>query len=72
VPYIILNDEQAQVVSSAVQPAEVRDGQGNILGVLSPIWTAEDLADAKRIRASDQPWHTTEEVLARLRSLEQR
>ena len=69
--HIVLNEDQTRIVASAGQPVEVRDPKGNVLGVIAPIWTEEDLAEAKRILASDQPWHTTEQVLAHLRSLEE-
>jgi hypothetical protein len=65
--HIVLNDEQARVVASALQPVQVRDSQGNVLGILPPIWTEEDIVEAKRILASSEPWYTTEQVLAHLR-----
>jgi hypothetical protein len=68
---IVLTEEQLKVVASALQPIQVCDGKGNVLGSLPPIWTEEDIAEAKRILAANQTWHTTEQVLAHLRSLEQ-
>ncbi len=68
---IVLTDEQAKVIASALKPVQVRDGQDNVLGWITPIWTEEDVAEAKQILASDQPWFTTEQVLAKLRALEQ-
>jgi hypothetical protein len=67
---IVLTDEQAQVVASALQPVRVCDSQGNFLGSITPIWTAEDIADAKRRLASNEPRYTTAQVLEYLRSLE--
>jgi hypothetical protein len=69
-PQIVLNDEQAQVVATALQPVQVRDAKGNYLGTIPPIWTDEDIAEAKRQLASNEPWYTTAEVLAHLRSLQ--
>ncbi len=70
--HIVLNEEQARIVASALQPVQVRDGKGNVLGVIPPVWTAEDIADAKRRLASNEPHYTTEQVLDYLRSLEEK
>jgi hypothetical protein len=67
---IVLTDEQAKVVTTALKPVQVRDNHGNSLGWIQPIWTEEDIAEAKRVLASNEPWYTTEQVLAYLRSLE--
>jgi len=48
VSFIVLNDEQAKVVAKALEPIEVRDGKGNVLGSISPVWTEEDLAAVRR------------------------
>jgi hypothetical protein len=69
-PHIVLSEEQAKVVASALQPIQVRDAKGTVLGVIPSIWTDEDIAEAKRRLASNGPWYTTEQVLAHLRSLE--
>jgi hypothetical protein len=69
--HIILNDEQARVVASALHAVQVRDGKGNVLGYIPPIWTEEDIAEAKRRLASEEPRYTTAQVLEHLRSLEQ-
>lgn len=69
---IILTDEQAEVVASALKPVAVCDGKGRVLGTIAPIWTEEDIADAKRRLASDEPRYTTAQVLEYLRSLEQK
>jgi hypothetical protein len=68
-PQIVLNDEQAKIVATALQPVQVRDAKGNVLGTIPPSWTEEDIAEAKRRLASDEPWFTTAEVLAHVRSL---
>ena len=69
---IVLTDEQAKVVASALNPVEVRDGQNHVLGWITPVWTEADIAKAKQILATDQPWHTTDQVMAKLRALEQK
>jgi hypothetical protein len=40
------------------------------LGSIDPVWTEEDIADARRRLASDEPRYTTAQVLAHLKSLE--
>jgi hypothetical protein len=69
---IVLTDEQAKVVATALKPVQVRDGQGNALGWINPVWTEEDIAEAKRRLASDEPRYTTAQVLEYLRSLEKK
>jgi hypothetical protein len=70
-PYIVLNDDQTKVVFSSMQPVQIRDQKGNVLGCISPIWTEGDIADAKGRLSSNEPRFTTEQVLAYLQSLEQ-
>ncbi len=66
---IVLTDEQAKVVAAATEPVPVCDARGNVLGFLNPVWTEEDIAEAKKALAAGGPWYTTEQVLAHLRSL---
>jgi hypothetical protein len=66
--HIVLNAEQAKLVASALKPVQVRDAAGNVLGYIPPVWTEEDVADAKRRLASDGPRYTTAQVLEYLRS----
>ena len=67
---IVLNAEQAKVVATALTPVQVRDGNGNVLGIIPPRWTEQDIEEAKHVLATNQVWHTTEQVLAHLQSLE--
>jgi hypothetical protein len=67
---IVLSDEQAKTVASSLKPVQVRDLRGNVLGYIEPLWTEEDIAEAKRRLASGKPGFTTAEVLEYLRSLE--
>jgi hypothetical protein len=69
-PQIILDDEQAKLLASSLKPVEVRDRQGNLLGVIPPLWTEEEVADAKKRLASDEPRYATAEVLEHLCSLD--
>jgi len=67
---IVLNDEQAKQAASSLKPVEVCDSRGNFLGTFTPFWTEEDIAEAKRRLASDEPRYTTAQVLRHLESLE--
>jgi hypothetical protein len=67
--HIVLTDEQAKLVAGATKPVPVCDAAGNILGFLSPVWTEDDIVEAKKTLAADDPWYTTDQVLAHLRSL---
>jgi len=69
---IVLTEEQSKVIASALKPVQVRTSTGTVVGMIAPAWTEEDIAEAKRRLASDQPRRTTAEVLAYLRSLEQK
>jgi len=69
---IVLSDEQAKVVASALKPVQVCDREGNVLGCIAPIWTEEDITEAKRRLAADEPRYTTAQVLEYLRSLDKR
>lgn len=66
--YIVLSDDQARTISTAVGPIQVRDSQGNIVGYLPLVWTSADIAEANRILTSETTWHTTAEVQAYLLS----
>jgi hypothetical protein len=68
---IVLTDEQAKVVATALQPIQVCDAEGRIIGHIKPVWTEEDIKEALRELETNQVWYTTEQVLAHLRSLEQ-
>jgi hypothetical protein len=68
--HIIVDDQQAKVISEAVDSVEIRDPQGRHLGYVAHGFTEEDIAIANQRRTSDEPRHTTAEVLDHLRSLE--
>jgi hypothetical protein len=67
---IVLTPEQAKVVTAALQPVLVRDGNGQVLGSIAPVWTQEDIEEAKSRLSSEEPRYTTAQVLEYLRSLE--
>jgi hypothetical protein len=66
---LILNEEQARVAAGSLHPLQVRDARGNVVGTFSPIWTEEDIAEAKRRLASHEPRYTTAQVLDYLKAL---
>ena len=68
---IVLSDDQAKAVQTALEPVELRDQRGNLLGYVSLPPGDAEIAEAKRRLESAGPWHTTEEVMDHLRSLEQ-
>ena len=71
-PHIVVNDQQAKILTEATECVEIRDGQGRHLGYVAHGFTDEDVAIAKGRLASNEPRYTTQEVLDHLRSLEQR
>lgn len=68
---IVLNDEQAKAVQAANGALEVRDSHGNLLGYVSPPVSSAEIDEAIKRLHSDGPWYTTQQVLDRLKSLEQ-
>jgi hypothetical protein len=69
---IVLTDEQANVVATALKPVQLCDPQGNVLAVIPPTWTEADIAEAKRRLAANERRYSTAEVLAYLKSLEKK
>lgn len=75
-PHIVLTTEQARAIRATEGVAvELRDETGQHVGFASSsdchAWPAEDIAIAKGRLAAPGPQYTTEQVLARLKSLEQ-
>jgi len=68
--HIILDDDQARVVSQATEVVEIRDRQGRGLGYVAHRFTEEDLRVADTRLHSGERRYTTQEVLDHLRSLE--
>jgi len=70
---IVLTQEQTQVIAEAKGTVQVQDPEGNLVGYLErPEFSPEEIAEAKRALASNQPRYTTAQVLEHLRSLEQK
>jgi hypothetical protein len=69
-PHIVVDAQQARLISEATESIEIRDPQGRCLGYVAHGFTDEDIAIARRRLASDQPRATTQDVLGRLRAPE--
>ncbi len=69
-PHIVVDDEQAKLISESRESIEIRDRTGKHLGYVAHGFTDADIAIAKRRMASSEPRYTTAEVLDHLRSLE--
>ena len=68
-PHITLTEEQARIIAAATEPVILRDGQGEMIGVIPHPWSEAELTEAKRRLGSTAPRHTTAEVIEHLRSL---
>jgi hypothetical protein len=67
---LVLTDEQLRVLAEAGYSLPIVDANGRLVGVASPPpFTDEEIAEAKRRLASDQPRYTTAEVIAKLNAL---
>ena len=60
-----VDGEQAKIISQATGSVEIRDRQGKHLDYVAHGFTGEDVAVAKQRQASDEPRHTTEQVIRR-------
>lgn len=70
-PYIVLDEAQANVVSQAKGNVEIRDRNGKHLGYLAHGFTDDDIRIARERAVSPSPRFSTAEVLDRLASREQ-
>ncbi len=64
--HIIVDEQQAKVISEATDGIEIRDPQGRCLGYVAHGFTEEDFAIARQRLASDDSRYTTQEVLDHL------
>jgi hypothetical protein len=67
---IMLTDDQAAALIASQGQVRLCDSEGRVLGLTQPTFSAADVEEARRRAASPGVWHTTEEVLAHLRSLD--
>jgi hypothetical protein len=73
--HIVLTEEQMRQLNQSPERIEVRDPRNNPIGYLQlqiSDFTPEEIEEARRRLASDQPRYTTAQVLAYLRSLEKK
>lgn len=77
---IVLSAEQASIVASAEGSIAVRRPDGELIGWVEPLalqtpqqspFTEEEVAAAATEALGPNEWHTTKQVLERLRSLDQ-
>ena len=66
--HIVVDDEQAKLISESTGDIEIRDRNGKRLGYVVHGFTEEDIAIAKRRMVSDEPRYTTQQVLDHLQS----
>jgi hypothetical protein len=71
-PHIVVDEQQAKLISEATGNVEIRDPRGRHLGYVAHGFTDEDIAIAKQRLESDHSRYTTREVFDHLRSLEHR
>lgn len=71
-PHIVVNEDQARIISESSESIEIRDRSGKHLGYVAHGFNDEDIVIAKQRMASDEPRYTTQQVLDHLESLEQR
>jgi hypothetical protein len=69
-PRVVLSDEQARILTTALESVELVDAKGDVLRIIPPMWTKEDIAEAKRRLASPGPWFTSDQIRRRLAALQ--
>ena len=68
---IVVTEDQAKAIAAAEESVEIVDAAGNRLGFFARPFTDDDIAIARQRAASDEPRRTTQEVIERLKSLEE-
>ena len=63
---IVVDERQAKLIAESRDVVEIRDPQGRCVGYVSHGFGEEDIAEARRRLASDEPRYTTQEVLESL------
>jgi hypothetical protein len=71
---IVVNMDVAEMITTAGRTVHVRDPNGRLVGFITPAPPEEEIASARARLAEGRqgPTYTTAEVLAHLRSLENR
>ncbi len=70
--HLVVSDEQARLIAQTSEGIEIRDRDGNHLGYVAHGFCDADITLANERKASDEPRHSTREVLDHLRSLERK
>jgi hypothetical protein len=70
--HIVVDDQQARLISEATESVEIRDTLGRHLGYVARGFTDEDIAIAKARLASNEPRYITQQVLEHLHSPERK
>lgn len=68
---LVLTDDQLRTVLNATDQVLLCDQYGNLVGLVTLPFNAAEIEEAQRRHESQGPWFSTDEVLQRLRSLEQ-
>ena len=71
-PHIVIDEQQARLISEATGDVEIRDTEGRHLGYVAHGFTDEDIAVARQRLTSVHHRYTTREVLDHVRSLERK
>jgi hypothetical protein len=69
-PHIVIDEQQARLISEATGDVEIRDAEGRHLGYVAHGFGDEDIAIARQRLGSEHSRYTTREVLDHVRSLE--
>lgn len=67
---ITLDDALASQIREATDGVELRDKSGAVVAYISPTFAAEGIEAAARLKGSEGPWYSTQEVLNHLQSLD--
>jgi hypothetical protein len=67
---IVATDQICEEIAKSDGVVELVDKNGRRIGILTRPPSEEDVRLAKQRAAGDGPWHTTEEVIAHLKSLD--
>jgi hypothetical protein len=70
--HIVVDDQQAKLISEATESVEIRDSRGRHLGYVAHGFSDEDIAVAKQRSSSEEPRYKTQDVLDQLRSLDRK
>ena len=68
---IVVTPEQAKVLADAMDSVEIVDAHGNRLGFFARPFSEQEIATARARASSDAPRSSTQQVIGRLKSLEQ-